>query len=370
MRARHQRVLATLLALLALLVAVPARGQDAGDLDDIEQEQEELGEELDVLRADYDELEAALAETADRVRQQEAAKREAEQRLQAARSEVRAAQAAVTQMEAEIAVLDAQADEDAANLYMNPDPSAAIMDTDDLTTATRREALLSTIASRHSDVLDRLEGLRVDLVDAHARAEAAQAEVEAERAEVQARLEEYRATLQEQRRVEGELERRIAAVEEEAAALAEEEASIRAALRQASQAPTLPDGSPDVPPPSSGQLQWPTNGTITGVFGEDRGDHMHAGIDIANAEGTPLVAAESGTVIGGCGGGYGNCVLIDHGGGMVTLYAHQSSMVVTGGSVSRGQLIGYMGCTGSCTGPHLHFEVRINGSPVDPMGYL
>jgi murein DD-endopeptidase MepM/ murein hydrolase activator NlpD len=97
---------------------------------------------------------------------------------------------------------------------------------------------------------------------------------------------------------------------------------------------------------------------------------MHAGIDIANGEGTPLVAAEAGTVLGGCGGGYGNCVLIDHGGGMVTLYAHQSSMVRTSGTVSRGELIGYMGCTGSCTGPHLHFEVRINGTPVDPMGYL
>jgi len=125
-----------------------------------------------------------------------------------------------------------------------------------------------------------------------------------------------------------------------------------------------------VPPPSSGQLAWPASGTITGVFGEDRGDHIHAGIDIANSEGTPIVAAESGTVIGGCGGGYGNCVLIDHGGGMVTLYAHQSSIVRGSGTVSRGELIGYMGCTGSCTGPHLHFEVRINGTAVDPQGYL
>ena len=69
-------------------------------------------------------------------------------------------------------------------------------------------------------------------------------------------------------------------------------------------------------------------------------------------------------------GGYGNCVLIDHGGGMVTLYAHQSSLIRSSGSVSRGEQIGYMGCTGSCTGPHLHFEVRINGTAVDPMGYL
>jgi murein DD-endopeptidase MepM/ murein hydrolase activator NlpD len=370
MPARLQRLAAVLFAVLALLVAVPARGQDAGDLSDIEDQQDDLDHELDVLQADYADLEAAVDATAQQVREQEAAKREAEQRLEAARSEVRAAQAAVVEMEGEIQVLDAQADEDAVDLYMNPDPSADIMDTDDLTTATRREALLSTIASRHSDVLDRLEGLRVDLVDAQARAEDAQAQVETERAEVQARLADYRATLQHQQRLQGELERRIAAVQEEAAALAEEEAAIRAALAQASQAPTLPDGTPDVPPPSSGQLSWPASGTITGVFGEDRGDHIHAGIDIANSEGTPIFAAESGTVIGGCGGGYGNCVLIDHGGGMVTLYAHQSSIIVGSGSVSRGQQIGYMGCTGSCTGPHLHFEVRINGTAVDPMGYL
>ncbi len=273
-------------------------------------------------------------------------------------------------MEGEIRVLDAQADEDAVNIYMNPDPTVAVMDTEDLTTATRREALLATIASSHSDVLDRLEGLRVDLVAAQERAEAAQAQVEAERAEVQARLADYQGTLAEQERLEGELERRIADVEAESAALAEEEAAIRAALARASQAPTLPDGSPDVPPPSAGLLQFPTTGTITGVFGEDRGDHMHAGIDIANSEGTAIVAAKAGTVISGCGGGYGNCVLVDHGGGMVTLYAHRARSAWAAARSAGATYLGAMGCTGSCTGPHLHFEIRINGSPVDPMGYL
>jgi murein DD-endopeptidase MepM/ murein hydrolase activator NlpD len=273
-------------------------------------------------------------------------------------------------MEQEIAVLQAQADEDAVNIYMNPEPQLAALEAEDLTTATRREALLSTIANQHGDVLDRLNGLRVDLVDAQARARDAEAEVEAQRAQVQERLGEYRSIQAEQQRLRAELERRTADVQSEAEDLAEEEAEIQAALERASRAPTNPDGSVDVPPPSSGTLQWPTQGTITGVFGEDRGSHIHAGIDIANGEGTPIVAAEDGTILGGCGGGYGNCVLIDHGGGMVTLYAHQSSIVRGSGTVSRGELIGYMGCTGSCTGPHLHFEVRINGTAVDPMGYL
>ena len=366
----RQRLAAALAAFAALCVAVPALAQTADDLDEVHEQQDELSDRLDVLTADHDELEAALERTTQQVRETEAAKRAAEQRLEAARREVQAANAAVVEMEQEIEVLQAQADEDAVNIYMNPEPQLVAMEADDLTTATRREALLSTIANQHGDVLDRLNGLRVDLVDAQARARDAAEEVEAQRAEVQAQLTEYRAIQAEQQRVEAELERRIQAVEEEAEDLAAEEARIQAALAEASRAPTLPDGTPDVPPPSSGELQWPTSGTVTGVFGEDRGDHIHAGIDIANGEGTPIVAAESGTIIGGCGGGYGNCVLLDNGSGRVTLYAHQSSIVRGSGSVSRGELIGYMGCTGSCTGPHLHFEVRINGTPVDPMGYL
>ena len=102
-----------------------------------------------------------------------------------------------------------------------------------------------------------------------------------------------------------------------------------------------------------------------------RWGRLHAGIDIAVPYGTPIHAAASGTVIyAGWMGGYGNFVIIDHGGGLSTGYAHQSSIAVGGGSVSQGQVIGYVGCTGHCFGPHLHFEVRINGTPVDPLGYL
>ena len=98
---------------------------------------------------------------------------------------------------------------------------------------------------------------------------------------------------------------------------------------------------------------------------------MHNGIDISAPSGTAVRAAASGRVIAaGWMGGYGNLVVIDHGGGLSTAYAHLSSIWVGGGSVSQGQTIGAVGCTGSCTGPHLHFEVRVNGSPVDPFSYL
>jgi murein DD-endopeptidase MepM/ murein hydrolase activator NlpD len=124
----------------------------------------------------------------------------------------------------------------------------------------------------------------------------------------------------------------------------------------------------------SGGLIWPVNGAVVSGFGPRWGT-MHEGVDIAVPEMTPIRAAASGTVVAtqseAESGGYGNFTCIDHGGGLSTCYAHQSSFAVAAGqSVSQGDIIGYTGCTGHCLGPHLHFEVRINGSPTDPMGYL
>jgi murein DD-endopeptidase MepM/ murein hydrolase activator NlpD len=128
----------------------------------------------------------------------------------------------------------------------------------------------------------------------------------------------------------------------------------------------------------SGGLIWPVDGAVVSPFGGrdiGAGYEYHPGIDIAVPEGTPIRAAASGTVIftqpEASSGGYGNYTCIDHGGGLSTCYAHQSSFAVSAGqSVSQADIIGYTGCTGYCLGPHLHFEVRINGSVTDPMGYL
>ena len=129
-------------------------------------------------------------------------------------------------------------------------------------------------------------------------------------------------------------------------------------------------GSPSSTPSSAG-LIWPVNGPVTSPFGW-RWGRMHQGIDIGAGTGTPIRAAATGTVIY-CGweSGYGNLTVLDNGGNLATAYGHQSSIAVAcGQQVNQGDVIGYVGCTGHCTGPHLHFEVRINGSPVDPLGYL
>jgi murein DD-endopeptidase MepM/ murein hydrolase activator NlpD len=124
----------------------------------------------------------------------------------------------------------------------------------------------------------------------------------------------------------------------------------------------------------SGQFIWPVDGPVVSGFGM-RWGRMHEGIDIAVPAGTPIRAAASGSVVllqsEAESGGYGNFTCLDHGGGLQTCYAHQSSFAVgSGQSVSQGAVIGYSGCTGHCFGDHLHFEVRIGGAPTDPLGYL
>ena len=149
----------------------------------------------------------------------------------------------------------------------------------------------------------------------------------------------------------------------EANTLAAEDARIRGQLAAA-------QGAGDTTPSAQG-LIWPVNGPVTSPFGY-RWGRLHAGIDIGVPYGTPIHAAASGTVVlAAWTGGYGNYTCIDHGGGLATCYAHQSSYAVSAGAqVSQGEVIGYVGNTGHSFGAHLHFEVRINGTPVDPLGYL
>ncbi len=122
---------------------------------------------------------------------------------------------------------------------------------------------------------------------------------------------------------------------------------------------------------------WPANGRVTSAFGWRNspladGNELHAGIDIAVNYGIPVVAAADGTITeSGSAGGYGNLVQIDHGNGISTLYGHNSKLAVNvGQTVKKGQIVSYAGSSGKSTGPHVHYEVRENGKPVDPWKYL
>ena len=164
------------------------------------------------------------------------------------------------------------------------------------------------------------------------------------------------------RNVLGEVREQRYEIEEDLEAMEAQQAKIQARLSGVPAGPIRQ---------GSGVLIWPVNGTFTSPFGQ-RWGRLHAGIDIAAPNGTPIRAADSGTVaLAGWTGGYGNYTCVQHGGTLSTCYAHQSSMGVSvGQSVSKGQVIGAVGNTGNSTGAHVHFETRVNGSPVDPMGYL
>lgn len=172
------------------------------------------------------------------------------------------------------------------------------------------------------------------------------------------------------------------------AKISEYYAAQKAAAEQAAKASqSSSSGSSSVIVPSGSGFAWPTPGfvSLSSEWFEDREVYNHGGIDIAGAGimGTPVVAAADGTVVAtnsscthnwgksyscGCGGGYGNYVMISHAGGKMTVYGHLTSLTVSSGqSVSRGQVIGYVGSTGNSTGPHLHYECRLNGVRYNPM---
>ncbi|MBA3401906.1 MAG: peptidoglycan DD-metalloendopeptidase family protein [Actinobacteria bacterium] len=154
---------------------------------------------------------------------------------------------------------------------------------------------------------------------------------------------------------------------EEVEALAAQSASLAAAIRDAQAGA----GSTGTGTPSASGFIWPVNGTVVSGFGW-RWGRMHEGIDITASSGTPNWAAAAGTIIhAGWLGGYGNLVVVDHGNGLATAYAHASVILVgVGQRVSQGETVSLVGSTGNSSGPHLHFEVRVNGVAVDPLLYL
>ncbi len=162
----------------------------------------------------------------------------------------------------------------------------------------------------------------------------------------------------------------LEATQAESAALASQIASAQESSPSEGSGGSSSGSSGSSGAPSSSGFIWPVSGTITSGFGPRWGS-VHEGIDIAAPNSTPVRAAAAGRVIiAGWSGGYGNLIVIDHGNGIATAYAHLSAIYASGGSVGQGQSIGAVGSTGHSTGNHLHFEVRVNGSPVNPLGYL
>jgi murein DD-endopeptidase MepM/ murein hydrolase activator NlpD len=268
-----------------------------------------------------------------------------------------------------------------------PDPIHVLIESGSLALAVQTVELLERVAEQDAAVADSVSrfadetrrkrdaiaAIRREVARSEIRAAAAAAEARQARAEIETRRNQLQETLAGRRAL---LERAVGSrreLEHEARGLRARSERLAATIRSAQgTSGGLPASAPPVTrSPSSRGFIWPARGALTSTFGP-RWGRMHEGIDIAGGSGSAIVASASGTVIlAGWSGGYGNLVVIDHGNGMSTAYAHNSSIAVSVGQrVGQGSVIAGMGTTGNSTGVHSHFEMRVNGAAVDPMGYL
>ena len=291
---------------------------------------------------------------------------EARDRLERLRSELATARRVLAKRLVEIYKAD------------SPDALTVILSADGFGDLLERAEFLDRISDQDREITDRVRGLRdkakdqaVELAGLEEQEQLAAERILRERdqiAAVESQLvgarDQLASARADKRGALAQVRDSRVRLEGDLAALEREQVRVQAALQGASSS-----GGPIRQ--GSGQLIWPVNGPLVSPFGM-RWGRLHAGVDIAVPAGTAIRAADSGRVVlMGWVGGYGNYTCVQHTGSLSTCYAHQSSLATSNGaSVSQGQVIGYVGCTGHCFGDHLHFETRVNGSPVDPMGYL
>jgi murein DD-endopeptidase MepM/ murein hydrolase activator NlpD len=388
-------LLAMTLALLASCLLAAATAPAKSSSEKLEAVEEKIGkaeEREGVLTSDIaamgDEI-SALEGQVSALRNQEAA---AEAELAAKEAELEEAEAELKEALDRLATLRGRLKRALVNLrerlvaiytYGPTDITEVIISSEDYGDMVARTEYFDAINESDEALAERVRSLRDEAKKLVRQRKIAKLTIEDARDAIAAkeqRLETTRSTLESR---EGALlsaraERRAAlkSIEGDRDEHEEVAAGLRAQIAQeiaeATGGVALPAGP--MPSPSAAGFIWPIEGTVTSGFGY-RWGRMHEGIDISVPEGTPIRAAADGTVILEQSeyesGGYGNYTCVDHGGGLSTCYAHQSSFAASvGASVNQGDVIGYSGNTGHSTGPHLHFEVRINGAPTDPLGYL
>jgi len=383
-------------ALIALLAAAPAGA------DDLQSELEAKQSKLDEVREQKGVLTTTITRYGDRIEQltdEVAAIRGEEEsveiRLNAKQAELDRAVGELDGAKERLAAVRAHLKralgalrERLVAIYEmgTPDVISVIVDSEDIGDLATQTEYLNRLHGMDEAVVGRVRELRDEVRHIVSRLRTAKQRIESARDEIAAEeqaLASARQTLQSRQSqlvsVRGQREaalETISAHEHELdGSVAEIQGKIAAELAETGSAPLA---AGPIQYGASGSMIWPVNGAVVSGFGGrdiGAGYEDHPGIDIAVGEGTPIRAAADGTVIftqpDATSGGYGNYTCIDHGGGLSTCYAHQTTFAVAAGqSVSQGDVIGYVGCTGYCLGPHLHFEVRINGVVTDPMGYL
>src|SRR5436305_5012049 len=320
---------------------------------------------LDSAKASDQQLSAAVDNLNSAVHAQVAATDAAQQALDAAEVNMRQAQARLDATNARVDQFRSVAVASAIDAYTHAGGPAVldILKAKNLGELSQREMYINTLMSNDRDALDQLRGALQDQSAQQAKVNKARDLMRQRRKDAGDKLKSLAGQLKVQAQLQGALNDRLADYAAEAEAAANEEGNIQALLAKAQGGATGPA--------SAAGLIWPCRGPLTSPFGMRWGP-MHQGQDIACGYGTAIHAAKAGTVVfAGVMSGYGNVVIIDHGGGFSTLYAHQSRMAVSQGQhVGQGDIIGFVGSTGHSTGPHLHFETRFGGTPRNPIPYL
>lgn len=331
------------------------------DISDQEKLKDALQDEIDTVQAQIDVYNGQLTEVENRLSEIEAQKEQKQNDLENTK------QTFMTRLRA---------------MYVSGDNSMlnVLLSANDFGDFLYRDQLLSSVTDHDNAIMEQLkadikavEELETQANEEKQEIQSIKSEVDAKRAELGDRMKEMNAVISE---LEGQKSGLEDQLDEYAAAIDEFEAKIQAEAAKnnssASQSPSYSGGAK----PNAGGWVWPCPGFyyISSYVGP-RWGRTHNGLDIAGGSiyGKPIVAARAGTVIdaGWNSGGYGNYVMINHGDGFITIYGHMSSVAASNGqSVSAGQVIGYVGNSGRSTGPHLHFEVRLNGSVEDPLDYV
>lgn len=391
--------LAVLTVVIALVwVATPVAAEDPAS--ELRRVQDELSNVEGAIRAARTEesaigrqvaaAEAALASALDDYNAAQAKVDESIRQVQSTESQVISLRGQVMTLESALArtAVDLSNTEDrlertAVDLYMSATsvPGMRLFAQNDAAGAATALAYSSAVFDRDDDVFDAFQLLqreeerqRRQVVEKKLQSEAQlrrlheqKVNLEIERDTAAGLLVDAQSQAAAVERLLASIRNQIAAAEEHKEGLEADAAALQREIeRLASKEGVAPSG-----------LSWPLNSSVSSPFGYRVHPilgvrRLHTGVDINGVSGTPIASAATGRVImAQTYGGYGRAVVIDHGGGMTTLYAHQSKIAVTvGQTVDRGQIVGYVGCSGSCTGSHLHFEVRKNGVPVDPLAYL
>jgi murein DD-endopeptidase MepM/ murein hydrolase activator NlpD len=388
----RKHFLLTILLGLTAYLALPLPGQ--GSLDDrIQRKRDQIehargkeqvltteisgySQRIQTLQADISDLQARQ----DRVQAELDVK---EARLQAIRDDLQISQDRLARLRIRLAHDRGVLADQLVALYKDdrPDMVTVVLEADGFTDLLEQSEYIERITEQNNEVVERVRDTKREVAIETARLEKLEAEAEEVADAIRVQRDEIAGAketlvlrqddLEQARGARRAVLSRIESVRHEHEGELRDLEAKQAEIQAAAAGVSVP-GTPIRR--GSGQFIWPVNGPVVSGFGM-RWGRLHAGVDIAVPAGTPIRAAAGGSVTllqgDASSGGYGNFVCVTHAGGISTCYAHLSSFATSAGaSVSQGQVIGSVGCTGHCYGDHLHFEVRVGGSPVDPMGYL